>query len=119
MRMNSMKFTKHLQIMLKHKKINHAFFLPDPDNEEEKARREGGDRIGVRAHHLKQSIYHEWLRRSHLDDAGSDSEEGSEGKQGNVLEGEPEFPNCTFVLQQVLGVAHQVLLCTALADHQQ
>ena len=25
-RMNSMKFTKHLQIMLKHKKINPAFF---------------------------------------------------------------------------------------------
>ena len=26
MRMNSMKFTKHLQIMLKHKKINPALF---------------------------------------------------------------------------------------------
>ena len=104
---------------VKTQKDQSCLILPDPDNEEEKARREGGDRIGVRAHHLKQSIYHEWLRRSHLDDAGSDSEEGSEGKQGNVLEGEPEFANCTFVLQQVLRVAHQVLLCTALANHQQ
>lgn len=42
---------------VKTQKDQSCLFLPDPDNEEEKAWREGGDRIGVRSHHLKQSIY--------------------------------------------------------------
>ena len=99
--------------------VQSIIILPDPHNEEEKARREGGERIGVWAHHLLRVNINGWLRRSYLDDAGSDPEEGSEGEQGNVLEGEPEFLHRAFVLQQVLRVAHQVLLRAALADHQQ
>ena len=67
---------------------------------------------------IKESQY-PWLPRSYLDDASSDPEKCSEGKQGNVLEGEPQFLKGAFVLQQVLGVAHQVLLGAALPDHQQ
>ena len=52
-------------------------FLPDPDDEEVKRRREGCDGVGVGAHHLKHFLQNTFVR-FYLWHQGSHPEEGSE-----------------------------------------
>ena len=54
-----------------------------------------------------------------LDNAGANSKEGSEGKQWDVLDCQPEFFKSTFPSKQVLRFPGEVFLSAALPDHQQ
>ena len=54
-----------------------------------------------------------------LDNAGANSKEGSEGKQWDVLDCQPEFFQSTFPSEQVLWLPGEVFLSAALPDHQQ
>ena len=56
---------------------------------------------------------------SDLDDASTNSKEGSQREQGDVLHRQPEFFYSTFSSEQVLGFASEVFLSAALANHQE